>query len=378
MDANLLKSSLLREFFNDINVNFPAKPKLVSGISMYNMPDGLGVQFRGGSEKLILKGKSAFQIWTFLAKKLDGTHTLEEILKDANRNHINSVEVATFIKILHSNHLFEAKNKNSDVSYTLDVFAEKQKEYYDRIIGLTGHNDDSYQVLEKLKNAKILIIANAYLVPVICYNLGLAGFKDLGFFYFENDEEADFQNYMPNINIMTQINISKFNNSEIRDLLHAKIDDYQYILTVANNPNFHFLHEITRFCNTRNKPVLNISFVENSYEIGPFFFPNTHTACTTCYTLRKQSYEANPIYDFLYQNNLNAKATKYDSEIKGFDLQGFASVLNFAVLDIKHVVANLAKSNFVNRVLQMNTVNMDLKNTEIIPVLGCPSCSSNN
>jgi hypothetical protein len=381
MDTNLLKSNLLREFFDDINVNFPTNPKIVKGISVYSMPDGLGIQFRGGSEKLILKGKNSFHIWTFLSEKLNGKHTLEIILKEANKNNINNVEVATFIKILHSNHLFESKNKDKDVSYDLDIFVEKQKEYYDRIIGLTGHNDDSYQVLEKIKNAKVLIVANTYLIPIICYNLYLAGFKDLGILYFENEEGSEneeFVKYTSNINIMTEVNISKMNNSEIRDLLNSKIDDYQFVLTVVNNPNFHFLHEISRFCNTRNKPVLNISFVENSYEVGPFFFPNTHTACSTCSTLRKQSYEANPIYDFLYQNNLNAKNTKYDSKIEGFDIQGFAGVLNFAVLDLKHVVANVSKSNFVNKILQMNALSLELKNTEIIPVLGCPTCSSNN
>jgi hypothetical protein len=150
------------------------------------------------------------------------------------------------------------------------------------------------------------------------------------------------------------------------------------VFTAINNPNFHFLHEISRFCNSRNKPILNISFVENKYEVGPFFFPNSYTACSTCYTLRKQSYETSPVYDFLYQNNLNQKNNVYDSQIKGFDIQGFLAVLNFAISDFKHVIGNLSKSTLVNKILQISTLNLELKNIEIIPVLGCPSCSSNN
>lgn len=374
---NILNASAIKEFFEDINVNFPSNPKLINGISIYNMPDGLGVQFRGGSEKLILKGKKSFEIWAFLNDKLNGNNNLEAILVKANKNGFDTTEVATFIKILHSNHLFESKNKVEN-SYHIDVFVEKQKEYYDRIIGYTGHNDDGYQVLEKIKQTKILVITNTYLIPVISYNLYLAGFKDIGVFYFDEQSTNKTSDYIPDLNIMSAVNISNLDKASIREALDSKIDDYQYVLTAVNNPNIHFLHEISRFCSSKNKPVLNISLLENTYEVGPFFFPNSYTACSTCYNLRKQSYEANAVYDFLYQNALDEKNAKNDSMIKGFDIQGLVGVLNFAISDFKHVVSSISKSNFVNTVLQVDTLKLDLKKTEIIPVPGCPSCTTNN
>jgi hypothetical protein len=377
MNKDILKSSTQIEFFEDINVHFPTNPKLINGISVYNMHNGLGVQFRGGSEKLILKGKNAYNIWAFLEENLNGNQSLEDILVSAKNNSFDTIEVASFIKILHSNHLFESKNKTAQ-EYTIDPFVENQKSYYDRIIGYTGHNDNSYQVLEKIKNAKILVIANAYLAPIISYNLYLAGFKDLGFFYLDSQANTQEINYTSGLNIMAQVDISQLDNAAIRDVLNSKIDDYQYVLTAINNPNIHFVHEITRFCNIKNKPLLNISLLENNYEVGPFFFPNSYTACANCYNLRKQSYEANPVYDFLYQNKLEEQNNKHDNSIKGFDIQGFAGVLNFAISDFKNVVASLSKSNFVNKILQVNTLKIELKNTEIIPVAGCPSCASKN
>jgi hypothetical protein len=377
MSKDILKSSVYIEFFEDVNVHFPTNPKLINGISVYNMPNGLGVQFRGGSEKLIMKGKNSFIIWNFLEENLNGDQSLEAILLKANNNNFDPIEVASFIKILHSNHLFESKNKTTQ-EYSIDPFVENQKAYYDRVIGYTDHNDDSYQVLEKIKNAKILIIANTYLIPIISYNLYLAGFKDIGLFYIGDETNLEQVNYTHDLNIMTQVDITELDNTEMRGVLNSKIDDYQYVLTAINNPNIHFLHEITRFCNTRNKPLLNISLLENNYEIGPFFFPNSYTACATCYNLRKQSHESNSVYDFMYQNKLEEQNSKHDNRIKGFDIQGFSGILNLAISDFKNVVSSLSKSNFVNKILQVNTLKIELKNIEIIAVPGCPSCALKN
>lgn len=369
-----MNNNLLKEFFEDINVNFPSHPKLIEGISVYSMPNGLGVQFRGGSEKLILKGQNSSNIWNFLNEDLNGKQTLDEILLNAKKNKLDNFEVAKFLKILHGHHLLESKNIEATKHYTeQNPFLENQKAYYDRIIGLTGFNESSLQVVEKVKNTKILIIANSYLVPVVCYNLYLAGFKEFGIFHFDTNSKTELKD--SNYNIITQLDITDIENSEFRNLMNLKLDDYQYVFTAINNPNLHFLHEISRFCNLKNKPVLNMSFIENNYEVGPFFFPNTYTACSTCYSLRKQSYDQNPIYDFLYQNDLNIKKLKSDHHIKGFDLQGFCSVLNIAIMDLKHTVTNLSKTNLVNKIMQVNTINLDIKNYDIIPVLGCPSCS---
>jgi hypothetical protein len=308
---------------------------------------------------------------------LTGDHTLEYILQMATKNSVSNFEVATFLKVLHSYHLLSPENtvEKPNPTYHFDLFSTKQKEYYDRIIGYSGRNESGTKAMDRIRNSKILIIANAELIPIISYNMYLANFVDLGFFSISDTNSKNIQNYIENINIITYQDITNIKSDELRNLLNTKIDDYHYVLMITNNPNIHFLAEISRFCNLKNKPILNISVVENNYEIGPFFFPNSDTSCISCYHLRKQSHDNNSLYDFLYQNNLKEKKMKSDSEIKGFDIQVFCSVLNFAILQLKYSIAKVTKPVYINQVIKLNALNFSIIKEEVIQVPGCPSCS---
>lgn len=76
--------NILHQFFSDKNVHFPHFPKLVDGIHVYEAPKGLGIQFRGGAEKFLIKGADAYKIWKYLKPLLDGTHRLEDIIDNGS------------------------------------------------------------------------------------------------------------------------------------------------------------------------------------------------------------------------------------------------------------------------------------------------------
>ncbi len=70
---------ILQEFFWDVNVKFPQAPKLVEGIRVYVAPNGLGIQFRGSSERVAIKGKRSIVLWEWLSRLLNGEYTLDDI-----------------------------------------------------------------------------------------------------------------------------------------------------------------------------------------------------------------------------------------------------------------------------------------------------------
>lgn len=378
MDNKSNKWGVLNEFFSDINVNFPQKPQLIGGISIYVAPNGLGIQYRGGSERLIIKGKNSVSIWRFLSEKLTGKNSLEQILDLAQKCNVDCFDVATFLKTLHSYHLLSDSDNEICVEndHHFDLFSIKQKEYYDRIIGYSGRNSSSIEVFDRIKNSKILIITNEIFVPMLCYNMHLAGFKDLGFLILTDDNSINALEYIDNINLLTYKNITNVIGEELRNLLNSTMDDYHYVLSVINNPSNHFLNEVSRFCSLKNKPMLNVSIVENSYEIGPFFFPNSDTACVSCYHLRKQSYDNHSFYDYLYQRDLDDRELKFDNKMKGFDIQGFLSVLNIVILQLKNSIAKIAKPTNINQCIKLNPLSLNIIRENVIQVPGCPSCSN--
>src|SRR5271168_4287799 len=65
----------------DRNLRFPTRPKIVSDLHFFDMPDGLGVQIRGLEKPVILRGELAEDIIAWLLDSLDGTRDREEIIK---------------------------------------------------------------------------------------------------------------------------------------------------------------------------------------------------------------------------------------------------------------------------------------------------------
>ncbi|MDE6537145.1 MAG: hypothetical protein K2M13_03810 [Muribaculaceae bacterium] len=382
MEDKSMKINILNQFFADKNVNFPRHPKLVNGIHVYEAPKGLGIQFRGGTEKILVKGADTYQIWEYLKNMLDGKHTLEEILnKGAEESKLDRVNIAYFLKTLHSYHLLEpnAFVKGNPIKVHFDLFSEKQSQYYNRVVPLSGLNKCGEDVLKRIRNCKVLLIANEILAPLVSHQMQMAGFQDMGFLVISNEDSKGAKEYISNqINIMIYEDITGRTGGELRNILSQKIPDYQYIFTVLNNPNIFFLNEISRMCTIFNIPMLSISMKDNNYEVGPFYFPEMGSPCISCYYLREQSYRLDSAYEYIYQQGLHNEGKKTDDEIMGFDYNSMAIVVNIAICQFKNAIANVAHPTLIGGVFKFNglTYVTSLENTIKVP--DCPSCNNTN
>lgn len=382
MEDKSMKNNILNQFFADKNVNFPRQPKLVNGIHVYEAPKGLGIQFRGGTEKFLVKGADTYQIWVYLKNMLDGKHELEDILnKGAEEFKLDRVNIASFLKTLHSYHLLEpnAFVKGSPIEMLFDLFSEKQAQYYDRVVPQSGLNKCGEDVLKRIRNCKVLLIANEVLAPLVSYQMQMAGFQDMGFLVISSEDTKGAKDYIGNqINIMTYEDITGLMGGDLRNILFQKISDYQYVFTVLSNPNIFFLNEISRMCTIFNIPMLSVSIKDNNYEVGPFYFPEMGSPCISCYNLREQSYRLDSAYEYIYQQGLHNEGKKTDDEIMGFDYNSLAIVVNIAVCQFKNALAKVAQPKLIGGVFKFNSLTYvtSLENTFKVP--GCPSCSDTN
>lgn len=105
---------ILQEFFWDVNVKFPQAPKLVEGIRVYVAPNGLGIQFRGSSERVAIKGKRSIVLWEWLSRLLNGEYTLDDIFHYAmEESSISVSEIGSMLKTLHCYHIIYVKERVS-------------------------------------------------------------------------------------------------------------------------------------------------------------------------------------------------------------------------------------------------------------------------
>lgn len=382
MENKKQQQNILNQFFCDKNVRFPQCPKLVDGIHVYEAPKGLGIQFRGGTEKFLLKGADSYKIWQYLKTVLDGTHTLEEILCEGRGQYgLDGVNVGTFLKTLHSYHLLvpESIAESGSVEMHFDLFSEKQTQYYDRVVPLSGLNKDGKSVLERIYGCKVLLITDEILAPFMSFQMQMAGFKDLGFLVVSNNETDNIKDYIcDQINIMTYENISGLSTVDVRNVLSQKMSDYQYVLTALGNPSMFFLNEISRMCTHFNRPMLSISVKDNNYEVGPFYFPEMESPCISCYNLREQSYRRDAVYEYIYQEGLRIEDKFVDDKIKGFDYNSLAIVVNMAICQLKNALATVSQPKLIGSVFKFNSLNYTMSIDNFFKVPGCPSCSNVN
>lgn len=382
MENKRNQQNILNQFFCDKNVHFPHKPKIVDGIHVYEAPKGLGIQFRGGTEKFLIKGADTYKIWNFLKTMLDGTHTLEEIIdRGWKLQGLDRVDTGTFLKTLHCYHLLEPDTfiKQESIKMSFDIFSEKQAQYYDRVVPYSGLNKNGKDVLERIRNCKVMLIADEIFAPLVSFQMQMAGFRDLGFLVTGNDESKIAKNYISEqINIMTYENISEVKTTNFRNILSQKMPDYQYVLTILSNPSVFFLNEIGRMCTLFNLPMLSISIKDNDYEVGPFYFPELESPCISCYNLREQSFRKDAIYEYIYQEDLRIKGKLTNNEIKGFDYNSLAIVVNMAICQFKNALAAVSQPKLIGCVYKFNSLNYNMSMENFFKVPGCSSCSDVN
>ena len=354
----------------------------MAGIHVYEAPKGLGIQFRGGTEKFLVKGSDAYKIWRYLSPLLDGTHCLEEIIDNGwEQLQLDRVDVGTFLKTLHCYHLLEpdAFVNQTSAQIHFDLFSEKQIQYYNRIVPQSGLNRNGKDVLKRIRDCKVLLITNEIFAPLVSFQMQVAGFCDLGFLVVDKSESVEVQKYISDfLNVMTYQHLDGLGQSELRDVLSKKMPDYQYIFTVLSNPSVFFLNDISRMCTIFNLPMLPISVKDNNYEVGPFYFPELESPCISCYNLREQSYRQDSAFEYIYQEGLHAEGKLTDEKIKGFDINSLSVVVNMAICQLKNALAAVSFPKLIGNVFKFNSLNYNMSMENFFRVPGCSSCSDVN
>jgi hypothetical protein len=368
----MIANTLWNEFFLDQNVRFPKLPRLLDGISIYDAPYGLGIQFRGGPKKLVINGKSSSELFNVLRGKLNGEKSLDSIFEEISVDHdVN--EAATILKLLHAHNLLTdasaaALPQSADVPST-------QLAYFERIAGRTAFNANGSDIARLLVNAKVLLIASEGLIPSFLLNLGIAGFRNVGLLHCPTaGAETDFGAYYPHT-LMTHTSFAGMNDSETLNLLHTKADDYQYVIVGLENPSRSFLTMINDFCIARNMPVVFLALNANNFEIGPYVVPKG-SSCYTCSVLRMNSYNQDALFENIYHDGLTENKYPIDKEIKGMDPVASNIATGLLVSDFARIVSGYSLPSLVNNITEYDILSGSIVTYPVMRVPGCLSCSN--
>ncbi len=98
----------------DPNLRFPSQPALAKDLDIFDMPDGLGIQIRGGATNLVVRGRLAKSLMPWLLEALKKTTSLETIRKTRPAGSTESEIDELLLLLLRKGYLVES-GKQSDV-----------------------------------------------------------------------------------------------------------------------------------------------------------------------------------------------------------------------------------------------------------------------
>ncbi len=358
------------EFFQDANVRFPAQPRLVEGISIYDAPTGLGVQFRGGPSLLVIKGRNSSLVFQHLRPYLNGEYEVDEIL-EAISAQVSLKDVTSVLKILHSNGLLRNGTRTS-ISQT--PYLADQITYYERLLGKTGFNDSGTHVVDTLAQTKVLILGSGYFCYHILEMLNRSGIKQVGLLAERLPEHFE-EYFKSNDQHMQFDDLSQKSPEEVLELVSESIENYQYVITGFDNGSQALLQSINRVALQANIPVLFANHEDLFFRIGPYVIPH-RTACYECYLLRRNSYQDDAVYEHEYQEGLVLRGRISDEQIQGHDLPSCLMAASYLVSEFIKLISGYAHPTLINQIWEYNALSGQIITKNIIRVPNCPECST--
>jgi bacteriocin biosynthesis cyclodehydratase domain-containing protein len=152
--------SAARSALLDRNLGFPQRPRLVPDLDVFRMPDGLGVQFRGGEADVLLRGRLAVQVLPWLLDQLDGKADVGELLARRPAG-VSEDEVADLLLLLLRKGLLAdgsaARVGGTDASSDL---GQRQLLFWGRKLGVTRVDGSAAEVEAKLAAAQVVLLGS--------------------------------------------------------------------------------------------------------------------------------------------------------------------------------------------------------------------------
>lgn len=367
------KASLLLPF-RDRNLNFPDRPCLIPDLRFYEMPDGLGIQVRGGESPCILRGEVAQKAITWLLQVLDGSLTIEEIFSRCPES-ITGEQLARALMVMFRRGLF-ASQSDSFAQCDNDKVMKKQLLFYGRRLGVTRAHLIPESVHSKIAPLRLALIGNGLFGTVTFDVLERSGFGNILAIDWSSD------GFMRD-NIAQVRQQSAGSNSSIdkiavlsrnTDLLHETLDDVlpsvDFLVCATTTGSKKAFEIINRLCLRHSVTWLRGNDDGSCIEIGPLVIPYI-SACYQCLVLRRIASAEQAVEEELYEEELSRTGDLLAHQGESLPEASIAGGLLSA--EVVRYAGKVALPSFENSVLRITTGGAFLRDS-ILRVPRCPQC----
>lgn len=368
----------LRSRLTDPNLRFPRQPRLAPDLDVFTMPDGLGIQVRGGPAPVVLRGPAAEQVMAFLLPLLDGSHRVEELL-GRHPADVAAASVARTLVLLHSKGLLvegdmpaRAHQPAPDLRAPLesDETLRRQLLFWGRHLGISRSAGYANDIQHALETAHIAVVATGLFGTAVCDLLARTGCRHLRVVDWDDDgcvaaSVAD--------GILEKVHLRVRSTDEVSKVLSAWMPTSELVVTATRNGSAALFRAINMLSLEHRRPWLRGNFDGSDLEIGPYVSPYD-SSCFRCLELREASAMDGAIEERLYQDRLAEERLAGGQPPVSEGLVGAALGASVVTAEVLRIVTHIAPPTLLDRVWRISPVAGAMESAHVRRVPRCPDC----
>lgn len=284
-------------FLKESATNFPERPKLVEDMLVFSMPDGLGMQFRGLSSPVVLRGALVETLLAKLLPLLDGEHNVSQLIEKCG----NGAEPGDVAVLLMNLFMRGAICDPDKVSPPANIVDRKNLLFFGRNLGATRNNGSASQVAAKLARAHIVVIASGLIGASTIDLLNRSGFEKISAAALLS--EADAQETFAGLQSGISLEFIESKESAVRNYLQSRLQSADLVVAVLRNEPRVTFAMINEICVQAGVQWIRACDNLSRIELGPYVNPYD-SACFECMLVREISASDHAVEEELYQKYL--------------------------------------------------------------------------
>jgi len=359
----------------DPNLRFPARPVFVADIDVFEMPDGLGFQFRGGETPVIVRGRTVARVVEFLQATLDGASTVDGIL-EARPPEIGAVTLLRSLLLLHGKGLLVDGGAGTRAAMEPalgDQGLGRQLLYWGRHLDVTRSASSSSEVQRRLATADVTIVATGMFGAVTADLLARSGV--LHYRVLAWDDDGLLQKTLESAPVppLELIRIETTAVDSALDVLRLWIAETDLVVTATCDAPNALFRAINNLCLQDRRSWLHGNSDGSAIDLGPLVHP-FESSCFTCFELRTRSAQGFAIESELYQARLARERNAGERMPIGEAVWPATLAASILVGETCRVLSGLAPATLVDGVLRLTPVTGLIEQNHVTRVPRCPDC----
>jgi bacteriocin biosynthesis cyclodehydratase domain-containing protein len=362
--------STLRRLFDDPNIRFPAKPRLIEDVSVFRIPDGLGVQFRSQEAPVLIRGREAEGALNYLLSALDGSRSVPDLIEQTPKD-VPKKAVFQTLWLMKTKGLLGGEE---DAAGPADDGLRRQLLFWGRHLTVTHSAASSTEIQRRLETARIVLIGTGMFGAATYDVLARSGCGAFSVLAWDDDGVVESALKAHPVTPQQFAHLPTTSVDDAGARLRTWIEGADLVVTATRNAPAALFQMLNEICLERHVPCLRATMEGTRIEIGPYVYPYG-SACFTCMELRKRSMEEFAVEEQLYQESLAEERPSGETRPMGEAVAFSTLAAGLVSAEVVRILTEIAPPTLIDSVLTVSPLKGTFEVHRFLRVPRCPSCS---